>query len=101
MFNLCPIGADGLEFPAGVFDSLPNPDFSTTGFQDMFSSCALNPQSIENILVSLVESGLENNTTGFLNNNGGTNAVKSDWTAAANAALDTLVSRGWDITYEA
>ena len=101
MFNLCPIGGDGLEFPAGVFDSLPNPDFSLTGFQDMFNNCALNPQSIENILVSLVASGLQNNTTNLSNGNGGTNAAKSQWTAAANTAFDTLVNdRGWDITYE-
>ena len=52
--------------------------------------------SIENILVSLVENGATNIELGI---DGGTNAAKSTWTAAANTAYDNLIAKGWTISF--
>jgi hypothetical protein len=78
--------------------------FDTTGtliataFSNAFLACALTVTSIENILTSLVTNGQSNIT---LTLSGGTNATKSTWTTAANTAYDTLISRGWTITFRA
>ena len=79
-------------FPPNLFDSLL--DLTDDAFDAAWLNCALNAQSIENILVSLVESQKLNNKLGL---DGGTNADKSTWTTAANDAYSTLISRGWDI----
>jgi hypothetical protein len=59
-------------------------------------NCALTAQSIENILVSI---NTANTSNGNLGLSGGTNAVKTSWTANANTAYDALVARGWTITF--
>lgn len=81
----------------------PN-QFDTTGtlsslaFADAFLQCALTKESIENILVSLDTNGQSNIQ---LSINGGTNAAKSTWTAAANTAYDNLIAKGWTISFNA
>jgi hypothetical protein len=77
------------EFPPNMFDS------SLTGnFAGAWQFCALTPQSIENILVSLDTSGV---TGGILGINGGTNAGFVDWTSPAHAAYNNLISKSWTI----
>jgi hypothetical protein len=78
-------------FPPNRFDNV-----TTTQFFEAFISCALTPQSIENILVSI---NTANTSNGVLSLEGGTNAVKTSWTANANTAYDALVARGWTITF--
>jgi hypothetical protein len=80
-------------FPPGLFDNT-----IATNFSDAFSNCALTAQSIENILVSINTS---NTSDGALTLSGGTNAIKSTWTAAANDAYDALIARGWTISFRA
>jgi hypothetical protein len=80
-------------FPANMFDSCP-----ATNFSNAWQNCALTAQSIENILVSI---NTANTSNGTLTLSGGTNATKSTWTTAANDAYDTLISRGWTITFRA
>lgn len=70
-------------------------EYRTNAFENTFKNCALSPQSIENILTSLVRSGATNLT---LSLEGGTNALASTWTASAITAYNTLISRGWTIT---
>ena len=53
-------------------------------------------QSIENVLVSLDANGLSNNVLGI---DGGSNAAKTTWSAAANTAYTNLINKGWTITY--
>ena len=83
-------------FPANMFD--------TTGalvagaFLNSWQSCALTAQSIENILVSLDTNGASNITLGI---DGGTNAAKTTWSAAANTAYDNLITKGWTIAFNA
>jgi hypothetical protein len=79
-----------------MFDSTGT--LTSTAFASTFLNCALTAQSIENILTSLVTNGQSNITLGL---SGGTNATKSTWTTAANDAYDTLISRGWTITFRA
>jgi hypothetical protein len=73
-------------------------EYNTNAFERTFKNCALSPQSIENILTSLVTGGATNIT---LSLEGGTNAVASTWTGSAIAAYNTLISRGWTITRNA
>ena len=82
------------DFAPGQFDNLERVDFFS--FTGTFQGCALTAASIENILVSLVKT---NGTNVFLMINGGTNAAKSTWTSNAITAYNTLVSRGWTITF--
>jgi hypothetical protein len=83
-------------FPANMFDTTGT--LISNAFNNAFNACALTVTSIENILTSLVTNGQSNIT---LTLSGGTNATKSTWTTAANDAYDTLISRGWTITFRA
>ena len=78
--------------------------FDTTGtlvagaFGGAWQNCALTAQSIENILVSLDTNGATGGTLGI---NGGTNAAKTTWSAAAVTAYDNLITKGWTIFFNA
>ena len=78
--------------------------FNTTGalttvaFSDTWNNCALTPQSIENILVSLDTNGASNVGLGV---DSGTNAAKTTWSTAANTAYDNLIIKGWTIAFNA
>ncbi len=74
-------------FPAGMFDSC-----SATIFADSWADCALDQQSVDNILVSLVAGGQSNGTLGI---SGGTNSAPS---ATGLAAKTTLEGRGWTVS---
>ena len=82
--------------------SFPADQFDTTGtlissaFSGAFVNSALTAQSIENILTSLDTNGAQNIT---LQIGGGTNAGKSTWSTAANAAYDNLITKGWTINF--
>jgi hypothetical protein len=73
--------------PAGLFDNV-----SGGQFIDAFADTALTQTSIDNVLVSLVASGIAAGTRVF-NQSGG-----SAPSAAGEAAIDTLRSRGWTVT---
>ena len=73
--------------PAGLFDNVKGGDFT-----DAFTSTALTQTSIDNILVSLVASGIATGTRVFGQSGG------SAPSAAGEAAIDTLRSRGWTVT---
>jgi hypothetical protein len=79
------------DFPANLFDNT-----TCTSYREAFRNCALTATSIENILVSI---NTANTSNGNLAIEGGTNAVKTSWTANANTAYDALVARGWTITF--
>jgi hypothetical protein len=81
-------------FPANMFDSLVN----CNDFSNAFQNCALSVQSIENILVSIDTCG---ETNGNLNIAGGNNARKINWTSEANLAYDSLIAKGWSISFRA
>ena len=78
--------------------------FDTTGtlissaFTNAWLNCALTAQSIENILVSLDTNGATGIT---LSIDGGTNAAKTTWSAAAVTAYDNLIVKGWTIAFNA
>jgi len=74
-------------FPANAFDNVKGGDFT-----DAFRETALTQTSIDNILVSLVESGIAAGTRVFGQSGG------SAPSAAGEAAIDTLRSRGWTVT---
>jgi hypothetical protein len=86
----CDVLAD---FPANRFNNT-----TCTRYLDAFTGCALTAASIENILVSINDANTSNGNLGI---GGGNNAGASTWTAAAIAAYDDLVSRGWTITRNA
>ena len=73
--------------PAGLFDNV-----SGGNFTDAFTNTALTQTSIDNILVSLVTSGIATGTRVFDQSGG------SAPSAAGEAAIDTLRSRGWTVT---
>ncbi len=77
-------------FPAGVFDTTGN---FGPGVYHLFTfqGCALTPQSIENILVSLNTNSV---AIPRLDLGGGTNAGMSTWSTAALAAWNSLRSNG-------
>ena len=83
-----------VDFPANMFDTTGT--LTSTAFGDTWKSCALTAQSIENILVSLDANGQSNIQLGI---DGGTNAAKTTWTAAANTAYTNLINKGWTITF--
>jgi hypothetical protein len=83
-------------FPANMFDTTGT--LSATAFQNAWSTCALTAQSIENILVSLDTNGATGITLGI---DGGTNAAKTTWSAAAVTAYDNLITKGWTIAFNA
>jgi len=87
-FFLAWYGCSGLtSFPANAFDNV-----SGGNFRNAFLNTALTQTSIDNILVSLVTSGIATGTREF-NQSGG-----SAPSAAGEAAIDTLRSRGWTVT---
>ena len=83
-------------FPANMFDTTGT--LGSTAFYLSWTSCALTAQSIENILVSLDTNGATGIT---LSINGGTNAAKTTWSAAAVTAYDNLIVKGWTISFNA
>jgi hypothetical protein len=74
-------------FPANAFDNVKGGNFT-----DAFRNTALTQTSIDNILVSLVASGIAAGTRVF-NQSGG-----SAPSSTGEAAIDTLRSRGWTVT---
>jgi len=74
-------------FPSNAFDNVKGGNFT-----DAFTSTALTQTSIDNILVSLVASGIAAGTRVF-NQSGG-----SAPSSTGEAAIDTLRSRGWTVT---
>jgi len=74
-------------FPANAFDNISGGDFT-----DAFTNTALTQASIDNILVSLVASGIAAGTRVF-NQSGG-----SAPSSTGEAAITTLRSRGWTVT---
>jgi len=74
-------------FPANAFDNVKGGNFT-----DAFTNTALTQTSIDNILVSLVASGIAAGTRVF-NQSGG-----SAPSSTGEAAIDTLRSRGWTVT---
>ena len=75
-------------FPANAFDNVKGGDFGYA-----FSSTNLNEASIDGILVSLVTSGITTGTRRFYQSGGSAPSV-----GTGQPAIDTLRSRGWDIT---
>jgi len=73
--------------PAGLFDNVKGGNFA-----DAFRNTALTQTSIDNILVSLVTSGIAAGTRVFDQSGG------SAPSATGEAAIDTLRSRGWTVT---
>jgi len=74
-------------FPAGLFDNIKGGDFN-----DAFTNTDLTQTSIDNILVSLVASGIATGTRVFDQSDG------SAPSSTGEAAIDTLRSRGWTVT---
>jgi len=74
-------------FPANAFDNV-----SGGGFAGAFNNTALTQTSIDNILVSLVASGISAGTRVFDQSGG------SAPSSTGEAAIDTLRSRGWTVT---
>jgi len=82
------IGCSSLtSFPANAFDNVKGGDFT-----DAFLYTALTQTSIDNILVSLVTSGIATGTRVFDQSGG------SAPSSTGEAAIDTLRSRGWTVT---
>jgi hypothetical protein len=92
-WTLCSSLAD---FPAKMFDTTGT--LIAGAFNSTWTNCALTAQSIENILVSLDTNGASNITLGI---DGGTNAAKTTWSAAAVTAYDNLIVKGWTISFNA
>ena len=74
-------------FPANAFDNVSGGDFT-----DAFTNTALTQTSIDNILVSLLASGIAAGTRVFGQSGG------SAPSSTGEAAIDTLRSRGWTVT---
>jgi len=74
-------------FPANIFDNVKGGDFT-----EAFTNTALTQTSIDNILVSLVASGISAGTRVFDQSGG------SAPSSTGEAAIDTLRSRGWTVT---
>jgi hypothetical protein len=74
-------------FPANAFDNVKSGDLT-----DAFINTALTQTSIDNILVSLVTSGIATGTRVFEQSGG------SAPSSTGEAAIDTLRSRGWTVT---
>jgi hypothetical protein len=87
-FNLAWFNCNSLtSFPANAFDNVSGGDF-----YDAFTGTALTQTSIDNILVSLVASGISAGTRVFDQSGG------SAPSSTGEAAIDTLRSRGWTVT---
>ena len=74
-------------FPANAFDNIKGGDFTLA-----FTNTNLSQESIDNILVSLVTSGISTGTRVFDQSDG------SAPSSTGEAAIDTLRSRGWTVT---
>jgi len=74
-------------FPANFFDDISGGDFDYA-----FYSTNLSEASIDNILVSLVASGIAAGTRRFLQTGGSAPSV-----AVGQPAIDTLRARGWTV----
>jgi len=74
-------------FPANAFDNV-----SGGNFTNAFFNTALTQTSIDNVLVSLVASGINAGTRVFDQSGG------SAPSSTGEAAIDTLRSRGWSVT---
>jgi len=74
-------------FPANAFDNINGGDFT-----EAFTNTALTQTSIDNILVSLVASGIAAGTRVFGQSGG------SAPSSTGEAAITTLRSRGWTVT---
>jgi len=74
-------------FPSNAFDNVKGGNFT-----DAFTSTDLTQTSIDNILVSLVTSGIATGTRVFGQSGG------SAPSSTGEAAIDTLRSRGWTVT---
>jgi len=74
-------------FPANAFDNV-----SGGNFGNAFANTALTQTSIDNVLVSLVASGISAGTRVFDQSDG------SAPSSTGEAAIDTLRSRGWTVT---
>jgi len=74
-------------FPANAFDNVSGGNFTAA-----FNSTALTQTSIDNVLVSLVASGIAAGTRVFDQSGG------SAPSSTGEAAIDTLRSRGWTVT---
>jgi len=75
-------------FPANAFDNV-----SGGNFNNAFTNTALTQTSIDNILVSLVASGIAAGTR-VINQSGGS----APSAGTGQPAIDTLRSRGWTVT---
>jgi hypothetical protein len=68
----------------------PEMDFSSgTNFTSAWTNCALTMASVENILKSLVASGVTGKSTSI---SGGSTVAKTNWTTNADAARDALTN---------
>ena len=76
-----------ISFPAGMFDLC-----AATDYEGAFLSCALNQESVDNILVSINASGTSN---GALDVSGGASSPPGAPGLSAKASLE---SRGWTVT---
>jgi len=74
-------------FPANAFDNVKGGNFTNA-----FTNTALTQTSIDNVLVSLVASGISAGTRVFDQSGG------SAPSSTGEAAIDTLRSRGWTVT---
>jgi hypothetical protein len=74
-------------FPANAFDNIKGGDFTRA-----FNNTNLSQESIDNILVSLVTSGIDSGTRVFDQSGG------SAPSSTGEAAIDTLRSRGWTVS---
>jgi len=74
-------------FPANAFDNIKGGNFTLA-----FTNTALTQTSIDNILVSLVASGIAAGTRVFDQSGGSAPSLTGE------AAIDTLRSRGWSVT---
>jgi len=83
-------------FPPNMFDTTGT--LSGDAFTFSWVGARLSAQSIENILVSLDTNGATGIT---LSIDGGTNAAKTTWSAAAVTAYDNLIVKGWTISFNA
>jgi len=75
-------------FPANAFDNV-----SGGNFNNAFANTRLNQTSIDNILVSIVTSGISAGTRVFNQSGGSAPSV-----GTGQPAIDTLRSRGWTVT---
>ena len=96
------------DFPANAFDSTGT--LNTLAFNASFNATKLNKTAIENILVSLetnvnANSANEGVQLGIKGGNvapryTGSSGTTLNWTAAAEAAFQTLLAKGWTIEYQ-